>query len=101
MADMLGGRVLPEMLNEQRRKLRSRLRDVRQPIRERREQSVPGPDVVGGAEEKLSDARQRLLDRDLPTDALPSIRGDDSDDSGSDGGSSSGGSGGGDQQPMT
>jgi len=89
MNDMLGNRLLPETVNEQRRKVRSRLRSLRRPIQERREQAVPGPDVIGGTEERLNSIKQRLSDGVAPTDRLPTPGQGDTSDTDTDTGSDS------------
>lgn len=64
MAPMLGERVLPDSVNSTRRRVRSRVRDLRQPIRSRRQNLVPGPDIIGRAENTVMDLRDRFISRD-------------------------------------
>lgn len=64
MARMLGDRFLPESVQGTRRRVRNRLQDLRQPIRRRREDLVPGPDLVGQAESRFRDFRDRFVSRD-------------------------------------
>lgn len=64
MAQMLGDRLLPEAVQVQRRKVRNKITDLREPIRERRQDLVPGPDVIGSIEENVSDLRSRFVSRD-------------------------------------
>lgn len=61
--EMLGDKVLPEAIQSRRRKLRSRVMDIREPLRTRRERNVPGPDVIGKAESTVSDLRARFVNR--------------------------------------
>lgn len=86
---MLGNRVLPDSVQSQRRRLRSRLRDIREPIRRRRQNLVPGPDLIGSAESRLMDLRSRAMQRDGFVDMMKNAR-SDSSGSGSSGGGSSG-----------
>lgn len=62
--ELLGERMLPEAVNQRRRSLRNTLQDFREPIRTRREQLVPGPDVVGLTEERVTNLRQRVMTRE-------------------------------------
>lgn len=64
MARMLGERVLPETVQSRRRQLRNRVTDLREPIRNRREDLVPGPDLVSKMESQLTDFRNSFVDRD-------------------------------------
>lgn len=64
MARMLGENFLPESVQSARRRVRNRVQDVRQPIRQRREDLVPGPDVIGMTEQRLSGLRDRFVSRD-------------------------------------
>jgi hypothetical protein len=64
MSPMLGESVLPEAVNDARRRVRSQVRSLRQPIRQRRESLVPGPDVIGQTETTLMDLRDRVATRD-------------------------------------
>lgn len=62
--DMALQNVLPESVNERRMRLRQRFQSLREPIRSRREQLVPGPDLVGSVEERLMQARSQVMQRD-------------------------------------
>lgn len=61
---LIGDRVLPESVTSRRRQLRSRLRELRDPIRTRREDLVPGPDIIGMVESNLMNLRDRFTSRD-------------------------------------
>jgi len=63
MVQMLGDRLLPEAVQTQRRKMRNRLTNLREPIRQKRQELVPGPDVMGSLGENLSDLRSKVVDR--------------------------------------
>lgn len=62
--DMALQSVLPDSVNQRRRQVRQRLQGLREPIRSRREQLVPGPDVVGAAEERFANLRSQVTRRD-------------------------------------
>lgn len=88
---LLGDRVLPESIRQRRQSLRSRVQDLRQPIRQRRENLSP-VNVVGMVESNVRDLRDRIVSR---TDVLTRIRdrrGGSSGGSGSNSGSGSNGS---------
>lgn len=71
--------------------LRERLMDVRDPIRRRRRNMVPGPDIIGTAERNLTQMRNKVVNRQ---GLLPRLRGgDNSSGSSSDSGNSSQNSG--------
>lgn len=63
MAQLLGDRFLPESVVSMRRRVRSRVSDLREPLRSRREDLVPGPDIIGMVEENVSQARSRFVSR--------------------------------------
>lgn len=63
MPRMLGERVLPESVQARRRQIRNRVTDLRQPIRNRRQNLVPGPDLIGEAETRFMNLRDRVVDR--------------------------------------
>lgn len=63
MSTLLGDRFVPESLQSRRRSMRRRLRDVREPVRSRREDMVPGPDLIGTAERQVSDLRNSFVNR--------------------------------------
>lgn len=97
MADMLGQNILPEEINNRRRNLRQRLNSLRDPVRRRREDLVPGPDIIGRAESSLQDLRRRVVGMDGPLSGIRERRsggGSGSGNSGNSGESSSGGSSG-------
>lgn len=64
MAPMIGEGFIPESIQSRRRSLRNRLRNMRQPIMEFRQQNIPGPDVVGTVENNLMDLRDRFVNRE-------------------------------------
>jgi len=64
MARMLGESVLPESVNSVRRNIRNRAMGLREPIRRRREQLVPGPDVIGQVESSVTDLRDQFVSRE-------------------------------------
>lgn len=72
MARMLGEKLLPEAVQSRRRMLRERLMDVRDPVRRRRQEMVPGPDIIGTAERNLAQMRNKVVNRD---GVLPRLRG--------------------------
>lgn len=61
---MLGDNLLPDAVQSRRRQLRSRVEGLRQPIRQRRQNIVPGPDVVGRLEDTVTGLRNKAVDRD-------------------------------------
>lgn len=61
---LIGDRVLPEGIASRRRQLRGRLQELREPIRSRRQELVPGPDVIGRVESTVVDLRDRFTARD-------------------------------------
>lgn len=83
MARLLGDRIMPESIQSRRRSLRNRLDNLRDPVRSRREDMVPGPDLIGTAENRLSDLRDSIVSRDSATASFREMLGMDSDDSGS------------------
>lgn len=72
MSTLLGDRFVPESLQSRRRSVRRRLRDIREPVRSRREDMVPGPDLIGTAERQVSDLRNSFVNRDS---VIVSLRG--------------------------
>ena len=88
MAKMLGDNVLPDSVVSRRRQVRERVRDLRRPLRRFRESNVPGPDVVGSAEDKFTDLRNQVVSRDSVVERIRARRssssGNDSDSGGSD-----------------
>lgn len=87
MAQLLGDRVLPESVVSARRRVRSRVSDLREPLRSRRESLVPGPDIIGMIEENVSQMRTRFVRRDNLLDRIRSRRGGDGQGTGEDSGS--------------
>lgn len=81
---MFGENLLPESVNERRRNLRSRVQGLREPIRSRRENLVPGPDVIGRAESRVADLRDRVLEREGVLSRIRARRADGGEDSGQD-----------------
>ena len=81
---MLGENILPESVNERRRNLRSRVQSLREPIRNRRESLVPGPDVIGRAESRAMDLRDRVLSREGVLSRIRMRRSSGSEDSSQD-----------------
>lgn len=93
MAQLLGDRVLPESVVSARRRMRARFSDLREPLRSRREELVPGPDVIGRLEGSVSDLRTRFVRRDGLIERIREQRGDmasGNGDSSGGGGDSSG-----------
>lgn len=64
MARMLGEKMLPEAVQSRRRMIRERLMDARDPIRRRRQNMVPGPDIIGTAERNIADLRNKVVERE-------------------------------------
>lgn len=64
MSPMLGEGILPQSVNDTRRRVRSRLRSVREPVRSTRQDLVPGPDLIGRAESSAAQLRDRVVNRD-------------------------------------
>lgn len=64
MARMLGERVMPESVTAKRRQLRSRIQDLREPVRSKREDLVPGPNVIGKLESQVNQLRTSVVERD-------------------------------------
>lgn len=81
---MLGDKLLPESVQTRRRDLRSRVNELRQPLRQRRQNLVPGPDVVGEAENRLGNIRNRVVDRQTVLERIQSMRQNNSDSGSSD-----------------
>lgn len=78
MAQLLGDRFLPESVTSARQRLRSRVADLREPIRSRRVELMPGPDLVGRAEDQVMNLRTRFVRRESLLDRIRMQRGDDS-----------------------
>jgi len=74
MPSMLGDRLLPQSVQTRRRQVRSKLQDLRQPVKSRRESIVPGPNLVGKAENRFSSAKDRFLQRQTVLQRIKSMR---------------------------
>lgn len=92
MPRMLGDRHLPEAVQDRRRKLRMKVRDLRAPIRSKRSELVPGPDIVGKVEQKVGGLRDSFVSRDSVLSRIKERRADGSSGSGSSSSSGSSGS---------
>lgn len=93
MPRMLGERALPEAVQERRRQIRERAMSLREPVRNFRESNVPGPDLIGQVESRVSGLRDRFVSRDTILSRISERRSESAGgDSGSD--SSNGNSGG-------
>lgn len=88
MAELLGDRVLPESVVSARRRMRARFSDLREPLRSRRSELVPGPDIIGRLEDNVTELRTRVVRRDGLIERIRMQRGGDS--SGSNGSGNSG-----------
>lgn len=64
MPQLLGEDILPDSVNSQRRKVRERVSSFRQPLKNRRQDAVPGPDLVGSFESKVKNLRSKAVSRD-------------------------------------
>lgn len=73
MARLLGDRLVPESIQSRRRSFRSRVESLRDPIRSRRRSLVPGPDLIGMAEQQVSDLRDSFVSRDSVIASLRDI----------------------------
>jgi hypothetical protein len=78
MARMLGEKLLPNSINTQRRRVRERVMDLREPIRQRRIELVPGPNVVEEVESRLRATRDSFVSRDSIMNRIEELRSDDS-----------------------
>ena len=90
---MLGDNLLPQSVQDSRRQIRSRLQDLRQPVKNARE-SIPGHDLIGKAENQFSSIRDQFLSRKTLMERIQELRsqqGQNQAQSGS-GSNSSGGS---------
>lgn len=88
MAEMLGNRILPESVVARRRRLRERVNNLRRPVKQFRQENIPGPDVIGEVESSVADLRNRFVRRDSVLQKMRERR------NGGGGGGSSSGSGG-------
>jgi len=89
MNKLLGDKFLPESVATRRRSVRQSLSSIRNPVRNFRESTVPGPDVIGMTEDKILDFRDSFTTRDGLVTKLREMTG--SDDESEDGGNSSDG----------
>lgn len=53
--------------------MRTKLQDLREPVRQKREDLVPGPDLVGRVEGTLTQTRSRFVSRDAVLDRLAGV----------------------------
>lgn len=90
MPQMLGEKVLPESVQQRRRKLRTRVMDLREPVRSRREDLIPGPDLIGKTENQARSIRSRIVG---DTNLVDKIRGRRANNPNGSSGSSSSSSG--------
>lgn len=74
MPRMLGDRVLPTSVQQKRQQLRNRVSSLREPIKDFREQNVPGPDVVNKAETSVSSLRDRFVSREMVLSRLKDMK---------------------------
>jgi len=86
MPHMLGENFLPESVQSRRRQFREKVNNLRQPIKNFRENTVPGPNVVGKAESQLQGLKNQFFSREGVLSRIKSFR---SQQSGSGSGSSS------------
>lgn len=77
MAKLLGDKFLPESVATRRRSVRKSIRSLRDPVRNFRESTVPGPDVVGMAENTVLDLRDSFTTRDSLVAKLRDMTGSD------------------------
>lgn len=82
---------MPSSVQRQRRRIREKVVDLREPIRQRRENLVPGPNIIGTVEDKLTDVRDSFVTRDSVVSRIKDRMGDEetSGDNGSGGSSTS------------
>lgn len=92
MSPMLGESVLPETVNDARRRVRNRVSSMRQPLRRSRQDLVPGPDLIGRAESSFTDLRNRFVNREGLIERVRSQSGMMDNDSASSGDVSNGSS---------
>lgn len=71
---LIGDNLLPEAAVSQRRSMRQRLRSLRDPIRSFRQNNIPGPDVVGQLEDRIIQARDQFVTRDMVLSRLQDLR---------------------------
>lgn len=78
MPRLLGENVLPDSVQQRRESVRERLQDVREPIRRRRAQTVPGPNIIGQIESQVTSLRNNVISRDGVMSRIRDVRGSDS-----------------------
>ena len=100
MAQMLGDNLLPESVQSARRRFRNRLQSVRRPIRQTRQDLVPGPDLIGRVETQVMSVRDRIVSRDSLLSRVRDQQGQMNQMNGGSG-SGSGGNGNGSNTPAT
>lgn len=76
MARLLGDKVMPEAVQSRRRTLRSKLRNARRPIKQTRQDLVPGPDILGRLENSVMNVRDRFITRDSVVGRIKERQGD-------------------------
>lgn len=89
LADMLGNRILPNSVVSARRRVRERLSEVRRPVRQFREDNVPGPDVIGNVEAQLTELRDNFMQRESVVSSIRERRSSSSSGSSSNSGKTS------------
>lgn len=67
---------MPEAVQSRRRTLRSRLRSMRRPLKQTRQDVVPGPDLIGKLENNVSNVRDRFVTRDSVLGRIKERKGD-------------------------
>lgn len=72
---LLGDNLLPEAVMSQRRSMRTRLRNLRDPVRQFRENTIPGPNVLGQLEDRVIQMRDRFVTREMALSRLQDLRG--------------------------
>lgn len=85
MPQLLGDRLLPDTVVERRNQFRERVMELRRPIRDARERMLPGPDLVGNAEDRLTDLRNRVVSRQSVVGRIRQRRSDSGGNSSSNG----------------
>lgn len=76
MPRLIGEGLLPDSIQSQRLKMRERLMSLREPVRSTREDLVPGPDLIGKAENTFKDFRDRFVTRESILDRIKMRRQD-------------------------
>lgn len=78
MPQMLGQKFLPESVQSRRRQLRNKVNNLRSPVRQKRTDLVPGPDIIGTAEDQLMGLRDGFVSRQGVLGRIKARRSDDS-----------------------